>query len=419
MVSSIKALTDLAVASYEATLNNPHGTGSRMVFTGDSVLDGLTERPAVATRADIDQALESLRDEPALAPFRENEGLLVLSNGGGSRETLHSIINSLLLCAARQIYMLGSEFNETSFVGLVLENYEELKRASRGEQVRAYKFIGFSGVNLPENTNVETPWGSIRSAPINPGVYAMLGHSLPVTTAILSKSQLQSVTMSSDTHPPDISVAEDQFRHSQRISQLLPLAFALVTVESNLCAPLPTFELTLLPFRSSVGWSTMPWFFPVNRALVEPTRDQLIEVEVWSRRLDRHFAENLEVTGRRIVSAIAQRADATDSLVDAVTAWESIVGTRNETSFRVTAALAKLLEKDPQKRSAFRKELGDIYNYRSRAVHGDLLDPAIVSDRSTRAIEIGLKALSAIYSRSGDWLTATSSERADRLILEE
>lgn len=422
MASPIKTLTDLAMASYEAARNSAR---SEMfgISTGDAVLDGIMKRDfAESIESHLEEAAYALQAEPALATFTSGDqesGVMIMHPGGGFRQTFHNIIYSLLLCASRQIYILRSDFNEASFVGLVLENYEELKRAARGEQIRAYKITGFSGVKLVEGARVETPWGALYAAPEHTGPYALFMHNLPETTTILARPQLQSVTISGEQQPQMPSADEEQLRQALRVRQLLPLAFALVTVHNNLCAPLPTFELIMLPFGSGIGWSNTPWFFPVNRAPVEPTANQLVEVEVWSRRLDQHYVENLAVTGRRIVSAIAQRADVTDSLVDAVTAWESMVGTGTETSFRVTAALSRLLEKDPKKRSAFRKELGEIYGYRSRAVHGDPLDPASVASRSTRAIEVGLKALAEIYSRSEDWLTAKSNERADRLILED
>jgi len=423
VASPIKTLTDLAMASYDAALNCARQPDMPWVSTGDVVLDNIVWRGfAQSIESELDEATGILRAEPALAPLiseGEESGMMIMRAGGGASESFRNLVYSLLLCASRQLYILRSDFNEAAYVGSVLENYEELKRAARGEQVRAYRITGFSGIKLAENARVETPWGALYRAPDNAGPFAPFMHNIPVTTVILAQPQLQSLVISRDPDPQAPLADEEQLRQALRVRQLLPLAFALVTVHSNLCAPLPTFELVMFPFGTGVGWSNTPWFFPVNISPVEPTAGQLVEVEVWSRRLDQHYVENLAVTGRRIVSAIAQRADVTDSLVDAVTAWESMVGTGTETSFRVTAALSRLLERDPKKRLAFRKELGDIYSYRSRAVHGDPLDPANVTSRSARAIEIGLKALAEIYSRSEDWLTAKSNERADRLILEE
>ena len=55
--------------------------------------------------------------------------------------------------------------------------------------------------------------------------------------------------------------------------------------------------------------------------------EQLSEIEEWTHRLERHH-DTFQVAAKRIVSAIAQRSDRSDALIDAVIAWESIVGTR-------------------------------------------------------------------------------------------
>ena len=146
--------------------------------------------------------------------------------------------------------------------------------------------------------------------------------------------------------------------------------------------------------------------------------EQLVEIEEWTHRLERHH-DTFQVAAKRIVSAIAQRSDMSDALIDAVIAWESIVGTRTETVFRVTAALAKLLEQESSRRMALRKELNKIYDVRSRVVHGELVNSLHVWEAADRAIDVCLRALGAFFSRPEDWLTAKSSERADRLILEE
>ena len=93
------------------------------------------------------------------------------------------------------------------------------------------------------------------------------------------------------------------------------------------------------------------------------------------------------------------------------------MGTRNETVYRVTAALALLLEPDAGKRSALRKQLGDIYEIRSRVVHGDAVDWQKIADASATAIRIALSAMHELYRRGEDWLSLTSRQRSERLIL--
>ena len=66
--------------------------------------------------------------------------------------------------------------DEGTYVRLVLANFDELRRAVRGEKVRSYYLVGFSGVTPPVDLPIETPWGIARRAPevrpsFTPGVW--------------------------------------------------------------------------------------------------------------------------------------------------------------------------------------------------------------------------------------------------------
>ena len=71
--------------------------------------------------------------------------------------------------------------------------------------------------------------------------------------------------------------------------------------------------------------------------------------------------------------------------------WENLVGASHELTFRVTAALSKLLEPDPSARVSLQRELADTYNVQSRVVHGDSEDPARISEAAKQAQEHRIK----------------------------
>jgi hypothetical protein len=178
-----------------------------------------------------------------------------------------------------------------------------------------------------------------------------------------------------------------------------------------------TWSTLLLPFQVGFGYSAqiLPPAFGTEADLTDRVR----EVEEWARVVDRAHAPAVDVAAGRLVSAVANRMDMSDSLIDAVMAWENLVGTPDtEVSFRVTAALAKLLESDLTKRRALRKELADIYRIRSRVVHGGTVNPSEVTAACARAIEVAVGALRASYARGRDWLALTSGERSDAILLE-
>jgi hypothetical protein len=107
-------------------------------------------------------------------------------------------------------------------------------------------------------------------------------------------------------------------------------------------------------------------------------------------------------------------------LVDAVVAWESLVGSKGgEITFRVTVALAKPIEADPMKRQTIVKQLKGIYSLRSKAVHGEAIDMNTLKDNTDAAIGFGITALQRLYEKDPGWFALDSTQRSDRLLLQE
>lgn len=141
--------------------------------------------------------------------------------------------------------------------------------------------------------------------------------------------------------------------------------------------------------------------------------------EEWARIVDSCHSPAVDIAARRLTSAVAHRIDPSDSLIDAVMVWENLVGSSSETTFRVTAALAKALEPDPGKRRALRKDLAHIYNIRSKVVHGVGVHRPAITDAAKKAVDVAVRALRAFYRRGQEWLALDSTERADTLLIEE
>jgi len=147
--------------------------------------------------------------------------------------------------------------------------------------------------------------------------------------------------------------------------------------------------------------------------------DRIDNLEEWARIIDSSHTPSVDIAARRLISASAQRLDRSDALIDAVMVWENLVGTSTETTFRVTAALAKALESDRTKRRSLRQSLKKVYDVRSKVVHGVAVEQSAVNDAASQAIDIAIRAMRSCYKRGRSWLELPSTDRADSLILEE
>jgi len=91
-------------------------------------------------------------------------------------------------------------------------------------------------------------------------------------------------------------------------------------------------------------------------------------------------------------------------------------GDTSEVSFRVTVALTLLLEPDPAKRPALRRELKDMYSARSTVIHGSkLTGKTPLSELKERAIRTAVESLRVLFADRPHFIP--DRERGIRLIL--
>jgi Apea-like HEPN len=121
----------------------------------------------------------------------------------------------------------------------------------------------------------------------------------------------------------------------------------------------------------------------------------------------------------RTISALLEREEAQDALIDAVIALENLFGSANATGevvFRVTTAAAHLLEPDPAKRTAKRKKLSKIYDARSKVIHGVTITKRMkLPERKEEAIEAAVGSLRAFCAERPHLIA--DRDRGLRLIL--
>jgi hypothetical protein len=422
MSNPISALTELAIEAVGLE-PDPMFAEHLRISTADSILQELLGLSLLQPNKLVSYkaARQALTDDPDMATVIPIEGQadpMFMTVAGGSRASLDLLLNGLIVNSIRLLRVTGVDITDNSLTRSVLEGYEELKRAVRGEQVRSYVVRGLAGITLAKDTSVNTPWGVIRGIEPSEDWRTILPYSPFVhqSTALLVTPVLTAVAISREANPQGV-ISDQQYLDDlmkQRI--LTPLLFACLSPEGARRAPIITFETLLTPFVQSFGYST-PYNVSPFVAAAPVEKGDVKKLEGLAKNFSDLYHDNLQIPSTRIVSAISQRIDKVDALIDAVTAWEGLVGTRSETVYRVTASLANLLEKDPQKRQAFRKSLEEVYEIRSRVVHGNVVDQGEVAKKSDIAIDIAIRAVLELYDRGGDWLGIKSEERSGRLLL--
>jgi hypothetical protein len=170
------------------------------------------------------------------------------------------------------------------------------------------------------------------------------------------------------------------------------------------------------PLEGKSVWNTPS--YEQNGERISP--ESAVEVEAWAYHLELLHDPRLDIAAKRLASARAKRNEWADELIDAVIAWENICSGKTETTFRVTASLAKLIEQQPGiERETLLASLGTVYGVRSAVVHGGEPDQKEIKSAAKKAVAVARLALRALYLDRENLIPMTSGERANRLLLHE
>lgn len=144
----------------------------------------------------------------------------------------------------------------------------------------------------------------------------------------------------------------------------------------------------------------------------------LSELRKWLEILNEQDPKPVSIAIRRMFDAYILHRSAIDGFMDIVIACESIFGGNAELSFRISTAMAKLIHpNDFEERKKTQKQIKDIYNNRSKIVHG-VKKPdhdQCIKDRD-KLCNYLLQCLRIIFSEKSELLQ--DSNRSQTIVLE-
>jgi hypothetical protein len=324
------------------------------------------------------------------------------------------LVTAAIAAAAVEIRCLAMTPTPDLMASISLRNLKKQREVARAGSTEAVTVFGFSGLSLDQDQQVELPWGRLTA---RVGWYGAGELLRPTSCVLVSEHHRISVAVSETMEPQKRDRLFEQYNHwIQLTSRLLSLAVALATGPVRV-APIPTFELTLLPYETpmSVGGPAAVAPPGVDRRL---TVNEAADVRRWAQVLGKRYSPKLDVAARRINAALSHRIDPADRLIDAVTAWESLFSSEQDATLRVTGSLAWLLEPtNPTARDERHAEAAKIYGLRSAVVHGRDPNPEEVHSASLRATELAVLAVANLLNVRPDLIRLDSKDRSRRLLL--
>jgi hypothetical protein len=140
------------------------------------------------------------------------------------------------------------------------------------------------------------------------------------------------------------------------------------------------------------------------------TEEQVPEIRRWMSLVAERYDGKLDLATRRLLSALSNRMDGEDGLVDATIALESLLGSRPAGRIRthLAKALNALLGGDAKERDGRTRLVRRIYDRRKDIVHGGHLDPTEAEESRTAAARLVMQAMAALLAERADLIADDS-----------
>jgi hypothetical protein len=337
-------------------------------------------------------------------------GMVMASTGRGGGIQLSLFAGAIIEAAWAELESAGIRPTAETLCREMAPWISTARSIADGEEVQIPALVGFAGVLLPPNVQLDLPWGTLRPRTASDEAFAPapLAGKLSTTT---EEGETILIDYSGDVVfetkvPYRVRILAGGFKLDQGLKQLsrdttldhrleaITLGLLLAIDRTRPVVAVSTWQSMIEPLLSgrTVGWRdprSTPGLAPVRL-----TEGQAASWAEWIRLIDLRRHKSIAVAFRRAISAACGRPEPSDALVDAVIVWENLFGSKTDTALRISAGAAWLLERDPQRRDERQAEISKLYRLRSDIVHGSkLVDPSVAAPASSRALEIALSAL--------------------------
>lgn len=372
---------------------------------------------------------QGVQDAASIDELRDIDASWVLNNGNNGNAHLVFMADTVIFNAVVLAGLGGEQITHTAVMSAVSRVVEMLRGLAECAPVAVPVVVGIRGASVPLGCELKLADGTLRRIrPIEEGV---LLHQPEMVTAVLETTfplQLLDVTIgaSSERGPSEYFQAakrhtarvEDDSRAFQKRVDRIRLALLLASQGDELLTSNEVSRFCVDPTKpgGQPSWGTASLEGPANYTIPEERIEPVLRYH--SVLCEKH-PDSLDVAMRRILRAVSERLDPTDAFIDAVVVWENAFGSQSETTFRVTAAIAKLLEPvDADRRLELQRELRRLYSERSKIVHGAREQKSLDAWKSSqRAITVAIDVLRALYGPRSDLLNLDSTARGPQLLL--
>ncbi len=356
------------------------------------------------------------------------QSMFYSNTGRGGSQQLVTTIGFLISDAVFRAYLLDGLVSWKAVHQYLADTLDAVRKLASGKVANVPVLLGLSGIRIVDDTPLSIAGGKLRK-PRPADIDILLNNTESVTaifetTFPLKLLRIDKWSPEENQFRPDTTWdklqprMEETQRSFQRNFDLARLALLLGSSKGRLLLANQVSRFLLDPTTPGgvTSWESVRQHIVSNELKTED-RDSIVE---WHQVISQKHVPSLDIGMRRLLAATTTRLDANDAFVDAVVCWENVFGTATETVFRVTGALAKLLEpSNLPKRQELQRELKKLYDKRSGLIHGGK-EPSVKEafELKERATELAIDCLRVLYRDRPDLLELPSADRSAQVLME-
>ncbi|AZN30609.1 hypothetical protein EJO69_10085 [Flaviflexus salsibiostraticola] len=353
----------------------------------------------------------------------------------GGRRQLMSFADTLIWAGWKLAKAHNKAPSAEQLAEAAVSSLRVLRKAISGEGVQVPVRIGLAGALLPAGTaNLDFPWGKLRRVDETDQIFIGAtplkgslargsedGEGLAIAYSgdlVLETTCSYTVNVVDSEQMQGIEFNRDPQQEIQRKFESIALGILLTSPEARPVV-VRAWQSVFDPLDDgiSVSWSEVDRNWQISPRRL--TEEEAFSWQLWSARVQEFRIPEIGIAIRRALAATAHREAPEDALIDAVIGWENLVGTRANIVSSVTGALARLLSEQGDVEMAKRK-LGNVYDARSRLVHGDpKTEEDGVRKSSIDAVMTLLRALRKFFDTDRHLLDYSKSSDRARILLNE
>lgn len=431
----LNTLYQILIDIWPIYLYSPSNLGqihsSKKIVLNSAVFFSLYDHPLIGKvcklfMEDID--LKKMFDGTDISKLKPSEYVTISSEwitsaGNGGTQQILSAISSLFYQTLSRCIIVEGKINFTLLCKYLDEVVKDWKKLANRKEVMVFTLYGLEGFTVDPGIVIKCNNATIRT-PTKYELNTLLDYDVAPQLVIETQTALKLDFLKKNNSHDEINkwyekhlnLWTENFDKQQKELNKIKLSLVLVSnLENNSFIVVnENSKFSENPIQnSSQLFGEYKFYKPTGGHL---TKEMAKEVEYW---YDKITFNKLNIGIKKLLSAIANRPNPNDAFIDAIIVWENIFGSKTETTFKITASLAKLLEpENEEKRLELQKELQKLYNLRSELVHGVNELPADKAhDHKNRAIVISIKSLKILFEERPDLLKYNSGKRSTIMLL--